>query len=136
MVIDRVRAFALPGFVFRLPGFLALGRVTDVENEGNLCGVTTVNNVKKAVGCIGGLLIAAVLLLNSQVMAAETKIGVIDMKQVLSTSTAGKRAQDLIEQKMKTLQASPGGLLARLSELEVAGRIARVPGGRFVRVER
>jgi outer membrane protein len=106
VVIDRVRAFALPGFVFRLPGFLALGRVTDVENEGNLCGVTTVNNVKKAVGCIGGLLIAAVLLLNSQVMAAETKIGVIDMKQVLSTSTAGKRAQDLIEQKMKTLQAS------------------------------
>ncbi len=106
MVIDRVRASALPGFVFRLPGFLALGRVTDVENEGNLCGVTTVNNVKKAVCCIGGLLIAAVLLLNSQVMAAETKIGVIDMKQVLSTSTAGKRAQDLIEQKMKTLQAS------------------------------
>lgn len=106
MVIDRVRASALPGFVFRLPGFLALGRVTDVENEGNLCGVITVNNVKKAVGCIGGLLIAAVLLLNSQVMAAETKIGVIDMKQVFSASTAGKRAQDLIDQKMKPLQAS------------------------------
>lgn len=38
--------------------------------------------------------------------AADTKIAVIDMKEVLSTSTAGKRAQGLIEQKMKSLQAS------------------------------
>lgn len=60
----------------------------------------------KKVGCICSLLIAAVLFVNSHALAAETKIGVIDMKEVLSTSTAGKRAQDIIEQKMKSLQAS------------------------------
>jgi outer membrane protein len=59
-----------------------------------------------AVGCIGSLLILAVLLCNGQALAADTKVGVIDMKQVLSTSTAGKRAQGVIEQKMKSLQAS------------------------------
>ena len=63
-------------------------------------------SVKKTVGCICSLLIVAVLFVNGQALAAETKIGVIDMKEVLSTSTAGKRAQDIIEQKMKSLQAS------------------------------
>ncbi len=38
--------------------------------------------------------------------AADVKIGVMDMGKVLSTSTAGKRAQNAIEQKMKSYQAS------------------------------
>jgi len=39
-----------------------------------------------------------------------------------------------LEQLASVLQAAPAGLLARLSELEVAGRITRAAGGRFVRV--
>jgi len=65
-----------------------------------------VNIVKTTVGCIGSLLIVAAVFLNGQALAADTKIGVIDMKQVLSTSTAGKRAEGIIKQKMDTLQAS------------------------------
>lgn len=64
------------------------------------------NIVKTAVGFIGGVLVMATLLFNSQAWAADTKIGVIDMKQVLSTSTAGKRAEGIIKQKMDSLQAS------------------------------
>jgi len=82
-------------------------------------------SVKKAVGRLGGLLIAAILLINGQALAAETKIGIIDMKQVLSTSTAGKRAQDVIEQKMKTLQAAfkndETALVALQKEIEKKG---------------
>jgi outer membrane protein len=95
----------LPGFVFRLPAFQGV-RVERMGRERNLCGATIVKSVKKTVGCICSLLIVAVLFVNGQALAAETKIGVIDMKEVLSTSTAGKRAQDIIEQKMKSLQAS------------------------------
>lgn len=57
--------------------------------------------------------------------AADTKIAVIDMKEVLSTSTAGKRAQGLIEQKMKSLQASfktdENNLLKLKDEMEKKG---------------
>ena len=61
-------------------------------------------NIKRVLGCV---VIVAVLCLQSQVsLAADVKIAVIDMKQVLSTSKAGKKAQDVIEKKMKSLQAS------------------------------
>lgn len=69
-------------------------------------GVDTVNMVKNIIGCIGSLLIVAVLAFNGQALAADTKIAVIDMKQVLSTSTAGKRAEGIIKQKMDSLQGS------------------------------
>ncbi|MGE4401318.1 MAG: OmpH family outer membrane protein [Desulfobulbus sp.] len=56
---------------------------------------------------LGCMVMATVLCLQSQFsLAADTKIAVIDMKEVLSTSTAGKRAQNVIERKMKSLQAS------------------------------
>ncbi len=64
------------------------------------------DSMKKALGCIGSLLIMVAVLCNGQAWAADTKIGVIDMKKVLSTSTSGQKAQDIIEQKMKTLQSS------------------------------
>ena len=61
-------------------------------------------NMKRVLGCV---IMVAVLCLQSQFsLAADTKIAVIDMKEVLSTSTAGKKAQDVIEKKMKSLQAS------------------------------
>ncbi|ADW18927.1 outer membrane chaperone Skp (OmpH) [Desulfobulbus propionicus DSM 2032] len=62
--------------------------------------------MKKTVGYIGCVVVMAISLVCGDVVAADTKIGVIDMKQVLSSSTAGKRAQGIIEQKMKSLQAS------------------------------
>lgn len=76
----------------------------------------------RVVGCIGSLLIMAAVLGNGQVWAAETKIGVIDMKKVLSTSTSGQKAQEIIEQKMKTLQGSfkteENDLIALQKEIE------------------
>jgi DNA processing protein len=53
---------------------------------------------------------------------------------LLAAMPAGEAVH--LEHLAAALQAPPASLLARLSELEVAGRIARVPGGRFVRVER
>jgi outer membrane protein len=56
---------------------------------------------------LGCLVVVAGLLLQGQLTwAADSKIAVIDMKEVLSTSTAGKKAQDIIENKMKSLQAT------------------------------
>jgi outer membrane protein len=55
---------------------------------------------------MSGLMIAVLVLVNGQALAADAKIAVIDMKQVLSTSTAGKRAEGVIKQKMDSLQAS------------------------------
>lgn len=76
----------------------------------------------RMVGCIGSLLIMAVVLCQSPVWAADTKIGVIDMKKVLSTSTSGQKAQEIIEQKMKTLQSSfkteENDLIALQKEIE------------------
>ena len=58
-------------------------------------------------------------------LAADTKIAVIDMKEVLSTSTAGKRAQGIIERKMKSLQAdfkkSENEIIALQKEMEKKG---------------
>ena len=64
------------------------------------------NIAKRAVGCIGGLLIVAAVVVNGQAWAADTKIGVLDIKKVVSTSTAGHKAQGVLEQKVKSLQES------------------------------
>lgn len=69
-------------------------------------GVQTVKIGQRVVGCLGGLMMMATVLASGQALAADTKIAVIDMKQVLSTSTAGKRAEGVIKQKMDALQAS------------------------------
>lgn len=42
----------------------------------------------------------------SSVQAAELKIGVVNMQKVLTTSTAGKKAQSIIEQKMKSYDST------------------------------
>lgn len=79
------------------------------------------NIAKKVVGCIGSLLIVALVGFNSQAADA-TKIGVIDMKKVLSTSTAGQKAQGVVEEKMKSLQGTlkkdEDDLLALKNEME------------------
>ena len=58
----------------------------------------------KVVGCAGGLLIAAAVLCGTPALAAD-KIGVVDMRKVLSTSAAGQKAQEAIEKKQRALQA-------------------------------
>lgn len=60
-------------------------------------------NMKRVLGCV--VMVAVLCLQSHYSMAADTKIAVIDMKEVLSASTAGKRAQGIIERKMKSLQA-------------------------------
>ena len=83
------------------------------------------NIVKTMIGCIGSLLIVASVLSNGNALAADTKIAVIDMKQVLSTSTAGKKAENIIKQKMDSLQASfksdESDLIAMQKEMEKKG---------------
>ncbi len=58
----------------------------------------------KVIGCAGGLLIAAAVLCGTPALAAD-KIGVVDMRKVLSTSAAGQKAQEAIEKKQRALQA-------------------------------
>ena len=81
--------------------------------------------LKSVVGCLGGLLMVLSLLFHGQAVAADTKIAVIDMKELLSTSTAGKRAEGLIKQKMDSLQASfkneENDLLSMQKEMETKG---------------
>jgi len=79
--------------------------------------------MKRVLGCV---VMVAVFCLQSQFsLAADTKIAVIDMKEVLSTSTAGKRAQGIIERKMKSLQAdfkkSENEIIALQKEMEKKG---------------
>ena len=54
--------------------------------------------------------------------AADLKIGVVNMQKVLNTSSAGKKAQSVIEQKMKSYDASfkkdRDSLLSMRDELE------------------
>lgn len=82
------------------------------------------NIAKSVVGCIGSLLIVAVVGINSQAADAP-KIGVIDMKKVLSTSTAGQKAQSVVEEKMKSLQGTlkkdENDLVALQKEMEKKG---------------
>jgi len=84
-----------------------------------------VNVFKSVIGSIGGLLILAAVVINGQAIAADTKIGVIDMKKVLSTSSAGQKAQGIIEEKMKSLQGTfkkeETDLLAMQKEMEKKG---------------
>lgn len=83
------------------------------------------NIIKTAFGCIGSLVIVAAVLFNSPALAADTKVGIIDMKKVLSTSTAGKRAEGIVKQKMDSLQASfktdENDLIALQKEMEKKG---------------
>ena len=58
----------------------------------------------KVIGCAGGLLLAAAVFCSTPAMAAD-KIGVVDMRKVLSTSAAGQKAQEAIEKKQRALQA-------------------------------
>ena len=83
------------------------------------------NFFKRVIGSFGGLLIMTAVIFNGQAMASGTQIGVIDMKKVLTTSTAGKKAQDTIEAKMKSLQSSfkkdENDLIALNKEMEIKG---------------
>ena len=58
----------------------------------------------KVIGCAGVLLLAAAVFCSAPAMAAD-KIGVVDMRKVLSTSAAGQKAQEAIEKKQRALQA-------------------------------
>lgn len=81
--------------------------------------------MKNLCGWVGSLLIMAALVFNGQAAAADTKIAVIDMKQVLSTSTAGKRVEGIIKQKRDSLQRSfkkeEDELIALQQEMEKKG---------------
>lgn len=84
-----------------------------------------VNIFKRVIGGVGGFLIMTAVIFNGQAMASGTKIGVIDMKQVVTTSIAGKKAQGIIEDKMKSLQGSfkkdENDLITLNKEMEVKG---------------
>jgi len=124
MRIDRARAAVLPGFVFFWQLFFR-GTPNATSRIQLKARSKAVNIGKTAVGCIGSVMIMVAILLNGQALAADTKIGVIDMKQVLSTSSAGKRAEGIIKQKMDSLQASfkndENDLIAMQKEMEKKG---------------
>lgn len=71
------------------------------------------------------LLFAASVLLPNQAQA-QGKIGVLDMNKVLTTSNAGKRAQNVIEQKMasykKSFEKEGKALMEMREELEKKGQ--------------
>lgn len=75
-------------------------------------------------GMTGALLVAASVIFGGQALAAD-KIGVIDVRKVLSTSTAGQKAQGVIEQKMKALRAEfkkdEDALVAMQKDMEKKG---------------
>ena len=83
------------------------------------------NRAKRTIGCIGSLLILAVIGFNGQALADTPKIGVIDMKKVLSASISGQKAQGVIEEKMKSLQSplkkDEDELIALQKEMEKKG---------------
>lgn len=89
----------------------------------NVSGAITVKNVMRVLGCV--VMVAVFCLQSHNSLAADSKIAVIDMKEVLSASTAGKRAQGIIERKMKSLQASlkadENGLVDMQKEMEKKG---------------
>ncbi|MGI6657012.1 MAG: OmpH family outer membrane protein [Desulfobulbus sp.] len=66
------------------------------------------SGLNMAVRGLCGVLVVAVVLVYGQgrSWAASGQVAVLDMKRVLSTSTAGKRAQTLLENKAKTYQTS------------------------------
>jgi len=80
---------------------------------------------KSLIGWTGSLLLVIMLAFTGRALAADTKIAVIDMKQVLSTSTAGKRVEGIIKQKRDSLQRSfkkeEEELIALQQEMEKKG---------------
>jgi outer membrane protein len=74
---------------------------------------------------MSGLLFGALVLISGQALAADTKVAVIDMKQVMSTSVAGKKAETTVKQKWDSLQASlkkdEDDLIALQNEAEKKG---------------
>ena len=81
------------------------------------------NCMKKAIYCLCGFVIVTVL--SAGQACSADKIGVVDMRKVLSTSTAGKKAQEVMEQKMKTLRSAfkkdEDALIALQKEMEKKG---------------
>lgn len=81
------------------------------------------NLLNKTLCCLGSLLIATILFVN-QSNAAE-KIGVVDLRKAILTSTAGQKAKDLIDQKGKSLQAElkkdQDALIALQKDMEKKG---------------
>jgi outer membrane protein len=65
-----------------------------------------VNILKSVIGSVGGLLILAAVFINSQAIAADVKIGFVDMQKVSSASTAVKKAQGILKQKADSLQGT------------------------------
>lgn len=62
--------------------------------------------VKNIAGWLCVLMVMAAGFWQGQAWSAGTKIGVLDMKKVLATSTSGQKAQKLIEERMEALQVS------------------------------
>ncbi len=61
---------------------------------------------QKMASCWAAFLVIVFVACSGSVWAADVKIGVVDMKQVLATSLAGKKAENIIKQKFDSLQAS------------------------------
>jgi len=82
--------------------------------------------MKRVVSSAGVLMVVVFLAVSfmtaGSVFSAEAKIGVINMKKVLASSTAGKNAQKVLEKKMNELRAKfkkdETALLALQKEIE------------------
>lgn len=78
------------------------------------------------VGSIVLMLFFAIAVLLPNQAQAQGKIGVLDMNKVLSNSNAGKKAQNVIEQKMtsykKSFEKEGKALMAMREELEKKGQ--------------
>ncbi len=78
--------------------------------------------MKNTAGWLCVLMITIACCWQMPAWSAETKIGVLDMQRVLATSVAGQKAQQLIEERMESLQTSfrkeEGDLLNLQSEIE------------------
>ncbi len=64
------------------------------------------------------LLVLAVVLMASSALAAETKIGYLDMQRALNTSEAGKAAKDQLQDKLKKYQEQINVKQADLTKLK------------------
>lgn len=82
--------------------------------------------MKRLLSCTGMLMVVVFLAVSMStagtVLAADAKIGVINMKKVLANSTSGKNAQKVLEKKMNELRAKfkkdEDALLALQKEIE------------------
>ncbi len=64
------------------------------------------NFFKRVIGSVGGLLIMTAVIFNGQAVAADTKIGYVDIQKVSSASSAVKKAQATLKQKAASLQSA------------------------------